>query len=69
MSSILNLADQDASVISRIYSKIQEWFDQHEPFDVKEVKLQSLSSELTTNEGDDINPDKAEELGQNSNAA
>jgi len=23
--------------------KIQEWFDQHEPFDLKEVKLRSLS--------------------------
>ena len=36
--------------------KIQEWFDQYEPFDVKEVKLRSLSSGLTTTEGDDINP-------------
>ena len=27
--------------------KIQKWFDQHEPFDVKEVKLRSLSSGLT----------------------
>ena len=43
--------------------KIQEWFDQHEPFDVKEVKLRSLSSGLTTTEGDDINPHKAEEVG------
>ena len=44
--------------------KIQEWFDQHEPFDdVKEVKLRSLSSGLTTTEGDGINPDKAEEVG------
>ena len=43
--------------------KIQEWFDQHEPFDVKEVKLRSLSSGLTTTKGDDINPHKAEEVG------
>ena len=43
--------------------KIQEWFDEHEPFDVKEVKLRSLSSGLTTTEGDGINPDKAEEVG------
>ncbi len=43
--------------------KIQEWFDQHEPFDVKEVALCSLSSGLTTTEGDGINPDKANEVG------
>ena len=43
--------------------KIQEWFDEHEPFDVKEVKLRSLSSGLTTTEGDGINPDKVEEVG------
>ena len=43
--------------------KIQELFDQHEPFDVKEVKLRLLSSGLTTTEGDDINPYKAEEVG------
>ena len=36
--------------------KIQEWFDQHEPFDVKVVKLRSLSLGLTITEGDDINP-------------
>jgi len=39
--------------------KIQEWFDQHEPFDVKEVKLPGL----TTTEGDSNNPDKADEVG------
>ncbi len=43
--------------------KIQEWFDQHEPFDVKEVALRSLSSGLTSTEGDGINPDKANEVG------
>ncbi len=43
--------------------KIQEWFDQHEPFDVKEVALCSLSSGLTTTEGDGFNPDKANEVG------
>ena len=43
--------------------KIHEWFDQHEPFDLKESKLRSLSSGLTTIEGDGINPDKAEEVG------
>ena len=42
--------------------KIQEWFDEHEPFEVKEVKLQSLSSGLTTTEGDGINPDKQRKL-------
>ena len=63
VSSILNFADQDASVIYRTHSKIQEWFDQYEPFDVKEIKLWSLSSGLTTTEGDDINPHKAKEVG------
>ena len=43
--------------------KILEWFNEHEPFDVQEVKLRSLSSRLTTTEGDGINPDKAEEVG------
>ena len=43
--------------------KIQEWFDQHEPFDLKEVKLCSLSSGLTTALGDGINPEKAKEIG------
>ena len=63
MSSILNLADQDASMISRTYVlKIQEWFDQHVPFDVKEVKPRSLSSGLTTTEGDDINSHKQRKL-------
>jgi len=42
---------------------IQEWFDEHEPFEVKEVKLQSLSSGLTTTEGDSISPGKAKEVG------
>ena len=45
--------------------KIQEWFDQHEPFDLHEVKLRSLPSGLTTTAGDGINPDKAEEVGLN----
>ncbi|XP_065901877.1 uncharacterized protein [Dysidea avara] len=45
--------------------KIQECFDQHEPFDLNEVKLRSLSSGLTTTAGDGINPDKAEEVGLN----
>ena len=43
--------------------KIQEWFDQHEPFDTNEGKLQSLSSGLTATDSDGINPDKAEEVG------
>jgi len=43
--------------------KIQKCFDQHEPFDLKGVKLRSLSSGLTTALGDGINPEKAEEVG------
>ena len=43
--------------------KIQELFDQHESFDLKEVKLRSLSSGLTTTEGDGISPDKENEVG------
>ena len=38
--------------------KIQEWFDEHDPFDVKEVMLQSMLSGLPTTDDDGINPDK-----------
>ena len=43
--------------------KIQEWFDQHEPFHTNEGKLQSLSSGLTATDSDGINPDKTEKVG------
>ena len=49
--------------------QIQEWLDQLEPFDLKEVKLRSLLSGLTTTEGDGINPYKADgSWTENSNA-
>ena len=44
-------------------SKIQEWFDQHEPFDLNEERLRSLSTGLTATEGDGVNCDKTEEVG------
>ena len=42
---------------------IQEWFDQHEPFDTSEGRLRFLSSGLTATDSDGINPDKTEEVG------
>ena len=45
-------------------TKIQEWFSQHEPFNVNEHKLCSLSSGLTAVEGNSINCHKAEEVGR-----
>ena len=44
-------------------SKIQEWFGQHEPFDLNEPRLHSLSSGLTANDGDGINCDQTEVVG------
>ena len=43
--------------------KIQEWFDQHEPFNLNEEKLRSLSSGLTAADGDGVNCDKTEQVG------
>ena len=42
---------------------IQEWFDQHEPFDINEPRLRSLSLGLIAAEGDGINCDKTEQIG------
>ena len=42
---------------------IQEWFDQHDPFDINEPRLRSLSSGLTATDGDGINCDKTEQIG------
>ena len=42
---------------------IQEWFNQHEPFDLNEPRLRSLSSGLTSSDGDDVNCHKTEEVG------
>ena len=42
---------------------IQEWFDQHEPFDINEPRLRSLSLSLIAAEGDGINCDKTEQIG------
>lgn len=36
-------------------SNIQEWFDQHEPFNLNEERLRSLSSGLTATDGDGVN--------------
>ena len=41
----------------------QRWFDQHEPFDLDEHRLHSLSSGLTATDGGGINCDKNEEVG------
>ena len=42
---------------------IQEWFDQHEPFDINEPRLRSLSSGLTATDGDGISCDITEQIG------
>ena len=43
--------------------KIQNWFDQHEPFNLNELNLHSLSSGLSTAFWDDINCDETETVG------
>jgi len=40
----------------------QEWFNTHEPFDMNEKKLHSLSSGLMAMDGYGINPDKPKKL-------
>jgi len=44
-------------------NSIQQWFDQHEPFDLTEHRLQSLSSGLITTADDCISCHKVEEIG------
>ena len=44
-------------------NRIQEWFNQHEPFDLSENRLRSLSSGLTATDSDGVNCDKTEEVG------
>ena len=44
-------------------NNIQQWFDQHEPFDLTEKRLRSLSSGLIAADDDCINCDKVEEIG------
>ena len=43
--------------------KIQVWLSQHEPFDMNEGRLQSLSSGLTATCDDGINCHRTEEIG------
>ncbi len=43
--------------------KIQSWFSQHEPFNLNQPKLCSLSSGLTASEGDGVNCDEEEQVG------
>ena len=43
-------------------NNIQQWFDQHEPFDLTEERLRSLSSGLIAADDDCINCDKVEEI-------
>ena len=47
----------------RDLGQIQEWFSDHEPFELYEYKLRSLSSGLTTTENDGINCHNTEEAG------
>ena len=44
-------------------NNIQQWFDQHEPFDLTEKRLRYLSSGLIAADDDCIKCDKAEEIG------
>ena len=43
-------------------SMTTQWFDQHEPFDLTEERLQPLSSGLVAADSDCINCDKVEEV-------
>ena len=47
----------------KYHSNIQEWFDQHEPFNLDEDELCSLSSSLTAVDRDGINCDRTAEDG------
>ena len=42
---------------------IQDWFDKHEPFNLNEPNLHSLSSCLSAADGNDINCDETETVG------
>ena len=42
---------------------IQAWFDKHEPFDINEPRLRSLSTGLTASDGDGVNCQEAEKVG------
>ena len=42
----------------------QEWFNDHDPFDINEERLRSLSTGLTASKGDGVNCDKTEEVGK-----
>ena len=56
------------SRIKRDYSdfqKLKSWFDNRTPFDYNEPLLKSLSSGLTSVEGDKVNCDDAENVGYN----
>ena len=44
-------------------STVQKWFDQHEPFNVNERRLRSLSSGLTATDSDNVNCHLTEEVG------
>ena len=44
-------------------SKIQAWFDEKDPFSIADGRLCCLSTGLTAEEGDGINCDEAEEVG------
>lgn len=44
-------------------SKIQVWFSQHEPFNMNERRLRSLSSGLTATDSDDVNCHRTEDVG------
>ena len=42
---------------------VKKWFDQHEPFNVNERRLRSLSSGLTATDSDNVNCHLTEEVG------
>ena len=46
---------------------IQQWLNQHEPFDLNEPRLRSLSFGLMASGGDGVNCDKTEEVGDSLN--
>lgn len=48
----------------RDLNKTQEWFNHHEPFNLSEHKLCSLSSRLTATDSDGINSHNTEDVGR-----
>ena len=66
MTSLTGLAHRTSEqhVNSQVHAVVFNWVSQHNPFDPSQSELPSLSSGLTASDGDGINCDAVEEIGQ-----